>query len=155
MRTPSNAALPNPVPRPPEELDALRRIWAIPRGWRLLTEYNNTVIGGFYVATAFLFFVLAGVLALVMRVQLAVPENALVGPTLYNQLFTMHGTVMMFLFAVPVVEAMGILLCGTCSAHATCRFRACPCTRTGRTRSAGLRSSAASSSGLRRPAAGS
>ena len=53
---------------------------------------------------------LAGVLALLMRVQLAVPENGLVGPTLYNQLFTMHGTVMMFLFAVPVVEAMGILL---------------------------------------------
>ncbi len=45
-----------------------------------------------------------------MRAQLAVPENTLVGPDLYNQLFTMHGTVMMFLFAVPAVEAMGILL---------------------------------------------
>jgi cytochrome c oxidase subunit I+III len=110
MSTASKAAPPNPEPRPPEELEALRRIWAIPRGWRFLTEYNNTVIGGFYVATAFLFFVLAGVLSLVMRVQLAVPESGLVGPTLYNQLFTMHGTVMMFLFAVPVVEAMGILL---------------------------------------------
>jgi cytochrome c oxidase subunit I+III len=104
------AALPNPGPRPPDELETLRRIWAIPRGLRVLTEYNNTIIGVLYVATAFLFFLLAGILALLMRVQLAVPGSQFVAPELYNQLFTMHGTVMMFLFAVPVVEAMGILL---------------------------------------------
>jgi cytochrome c oxidase subunit I+III len=46
----------------------------------------------------------------VMRLQLAMPENTLVGPDLYNQLFTVHGTVMMFLFAVPVMQAMGIYL---------------------------------------------
>ena len=63
-----------------------------------------------YVATAFMFFMLAGILALMMRTQLAVPENDLIGPQLYNQLFTMHGTIMMFLFAVPAMEAMGILL---------------------------------------------
>ena len=40
-----------------------------------------------------------------MRLQLARPENDLLGPDLYNQLFTMHGTTMMFLFAVPVMEA--------------------------------------------------
>ena len=91
-------------------LATLRHVWALPRGLRLLTEYNNNVIGALYVATAFVFFVLAGILALVMRVQLAVPDNDLVGPSLYNQIFTMHGTVMMFLFAVPVVEAVGILL---------------------------------------------
>jgi cytochrome c oxidase subunit I+III len=105
-----NRALPNALPRPPEELRELERVWALPRGIRILTEYNNTFIGGLYVATAFLFFVLAGILALVMRAQLALPENDLVSPALYNQLFTMHGTVMMFLFAVPAVEAMGILL---------------------------------------------
>ncbi|HJQ62876.1 MAG TPA: cbb3-type cytochrome c oxidase subunit I, partial [Burkholderiales bacterium] len=44
------------------------------------------------------------------RTQLAVPNNDFIGPELYNQLFTMHGTMMMFLFAVPAVEAMGILL---------------------------------------------
>ncbi|HVE49718.1 MAG TPA: cbb3-type cytochrome c oxidase subunit I [Casimicrobiaceae bacterium] len=103
-------SLPNALPRPPDELPELQRVWAIPRGFRILTEYNNNVVGGLYVATAFIFFVLAGVLALLMRVQLAVPDNTLVGPELYNQLFTMHGTVMMFLFAVPVVEAMGITL---------------------------------------------
>ena len=87
----------------------LRRAWRTPRA-RLLTVVNNSYIGVFYIAAAFLFFVLAGILALVMRTQLAVPDNTLVGPTLYSQLFTMHGTMMMFLFAVPAVEAMGVLL---------------------------------------------
>ena len=104
------SALPNPAPRPPEELATLERAWAMPKGWRILTEYNNTVIGALYIGTAFVFFLLAGVLALIMRTQLAVPENDLVKPELYNQLFTMHGTVMMFLFAVPAVEAMGVLM---------------------------------------------
>jgi cytochrome c oxidase subunit I+III len=45
-----------------------------------------------------------------MRTQLAVPDNDLVSANLYNQLFTMHGTIMMFLFAVPAVEAMGVYL---------------------------------------------
>jgi cytochrome c oxidase subunit I+III len=102
--------LPHILPRPTDELEALRRAWERPRGWRVVSEYNNTFIGLAYVGTAFLFFILAGILALVMRTQLAVAENDLVKPELYNQLFTMHGTVMMFLFAVPAVEAMGVLL---------------------------------------------
>jgi cytochrome c oxidase subunit I+III len=102
---------PNETPRPEEELKALERIWAPPpSGWRFLSVVNNTYIGVFYIGTAFLFFILAGILALIMRTQLAVPENDLVSYDLYNQLFTMHGTVMMFLFAVPVVEALGVLL---------------------------------------------
>jgi cytochrome c oxidase subunit I+III len=104
------SALPNPVPRPPGELETLKRLWQPPRGLRFLTVINNNYIGVFYVGAAFLFFVLAGILALLMRTQLAVPDNDLIGPQLYNQLFTMHGTMMMFLFAVPAVEAMGILL---------------------------------------------
>jgi cytochrome c oxidase subunit I+III len=104
------SGLPNALPRPAGELAALERAWQRPRGWRVVAEYNNTFIGLAYVGTAFLFFILAGILALVMRAQLAVPENDLVRPELYNQLFTMHGTVMMFLFAVPAVEAMGVLL---------------------------------------------
>jgi cytochrome c oxidase subunit I+III len=102
--------LPNPLPRPPDELAQLERAWQPPRGWRLLSAVNNTYIGLFYVGTALLFLVLGGVLALLMRTQLAVPMNDLVGHDLYNQLFTMHGSVMMFLFAVPVIEAVGILL---------------------------------------------
>ena len=68
------------------------------------------MIGVFYIGIAFLFFLLAGVLALIMRTQLAVGDNTLVSQDLYNQLFTMHGTTMMFLFAVPAMEALGVML---------------------------------------------
>jgi cytochrome c oxidase subunit I+III len=104
------STLPNSLPRPDGELEALERAWKAPDGWRRLSAVNNSHIGLLYVATALLFFVLAGVLALVMRAQLALPHNELVGAPLYNQLFTMHGTVMMFLFAVPVVEAVAVYL---------------------------------------------
>jgi cytochrome c oxidase subunit I+III len=102
--------LPNPLPRPEEELPLLEKIWRPPSGLSFITVVNNEYIGIFYVGTAFLFFVLAGILALLMRTQLAVPENDLLDQDLYNQIFTMHGTVMMFLFAVPAVEALGVLI---------------------------------------------
>jgi cytochrome c oxidase subunit I+III len=102
--------LPNALPRPPEELARLQEVWDKPRGWRALTQVNNTAIGLWYIGAALLFMILGGILALIMRTQLAVPENTLVTHDFYNQLFTMHGSVMMFLFAVPVVEAIGILL---------------------------------------------
>ncbi|NYT44562.1 cbb3-type cytochrome c oxidase subunit I [Alcaligenaceae bacterium] len=106
----STQALPNSLPRPEGELEELQRVWQRPTGWRLLTVVNNNYVGLLYIGTAMLFFLLAGVLALLMRAQLAVPDNDLIGHELYNQLFTMHGTVMMFLFAVPAVEAMAVLL---------------------------------------------
>jgi cytochrome c oxidase subunit I+III len=96
--------------RPAGELAQLERIWCKPKGWELLTAVNNNYIGFFYVATAFGFFLLAGVLALVMRVQLALPLMGVLPQETYNQFFTMHGTVMMFLFAVPAMEAMAVLL---------------------------------------------
>src|SRR5690606_3308303 len=52
----------------------------------------------------------AGVLALIMRAQLAVPDNDLVSAGTFNQLFTLHGSLMMFLFAVPIFEAVSILI---------------------------------------------
>jgi cytochrome c oxidase subunit I+III len=82
----------------------------MPRGWRSVTAVNNTYIGKLYIGTALGFLLLAGVLALLMRAQLAVPGNTLLAPPAYNQVFTMHGTVMMFLFAVPVVEAIAVYL---------------------------------------------
>ena len=106
----STGPLPNNLPRPDGEREALERAWTAPSGWSRLSAVNNTHIGVFYIATALLFFVLAGVLALLMRAQLAVPHNTLVSAPLYNQLFTMHGTVMMFLFAVPIVEAVAVYL---------------------------------------------
>lgn len=103
-------ALPNSLPRPAGELEALQRAWQPPTGWRRLSAVNNTQIGVLYLATALLFFVGAGVLALLMRTQLALPGNTLLAASTFNQLFTMHGTVMMFLFAVPVVEAVAVWL---------------------------------------------
>jgi cytochrome c oxidase subunit I+III len=102
--------LPNSLPRPAGEREALAAAWEQPRGIRLLSVVNNTYIGLFYVGTALLFLVLGGVLALLMRAQLALPGNDFIGHDTFNQLFTMHGSVMMFLFAVPVVEAIAILL---------------------------------------------
>lgn len=101
---------PTQEPRPEGEVEELERIWDNPRGWGLLTVVNNNYVGFFYVATAFLFFLLAGILALGMRVQLAAPLQDFLPLETYNQFFTMHGTVMMFLFAVPMVEAIGIML---------------------------------------------
>ena len=101
---------PTREPRPKGELDELELIWCAPRDWQFLTVVNNNYVGTFYVAAAFLFFLLAGTLALVMRVQLALPLQGVLPQETYNQFFTMHGTVMMFLFAVPAVEALGVLL---------------------------------------------
>ena len=101
---------PSALPRPAGELERLEAAWQPPRGWRVITDVNNTFVGLLYIGTAMLFLVLGGILALVMRAQLAVPGASVVGPGAYNQLFTMHGSVMMFLFAVPVVEAMAVYL---------------------------------------------
>ncbi len=102
--------LPNPLPRPAGELEALERAWKTPRGWRFFSSVNNTNVGLLYIGTAMLFFLLAGVLGLLIRAQLALPEGQLLSAAAYNQIFTMHGTVMMFLFAVPVVEAIAVYL---------------------------------------------
>ncbi|HYG56301.1 MAG TPA: cytochrome c oxidase subunit I [Burkholderiales bacterium] len=83
------------------------------RTWRdtgFFSAINHKTIALRYIVTSFAFFVAAGILAALMRLQLAVPENDFIGPDLYNQLFTVHGTAMMFLFAVPVMEAMGVYL---------------------------------------------
>ena len=90
---------------------ALASVWATPPGfYGWLTAVNHRAIGVRYMVTAFGFMVLAGILALVMRVQLAWPELNIVDPAAFNQLFTMHGTTMMFLFAVPMMEGLGIYL---------------------------------------------
>ncbi|HMQ31787.1 MAG TPA: cytochrome c oxidase subunit I [Chloroflexaceae bacterium] len=96
---------------PPPPLTALERTWA-PRpgliGW--LSVVNHRQIGVRYITTAMAFFLLAGLLALAMRLQLALPGLGVLSPELYNQYFTMHGTTMMFLFALPVMEGIGIYL---------------------------------------------
>ena len=93
------------------DIARLSRTWDGPRGWwGVLSTVDHKVIGRRYIVTAFVFLALGGVLALVMRLQLASPEARLVSADRYNQLFTMHGSNMMFLFAVPVMEAMAVYL---------------------------------------------
>jgi cytochrome c oxidase subunit 1 len=102
-----------------EELEAamerergeLEKTWACPtgiRGWFTDTDHKSIAIR--YIVTAFVFFVLGGLEAALMRIQLARPENHFLSPDKYNQIFTVHGTTMMFLFAVPIMTAMGIYL---------------------------------------------
>ena len=89
----------------------LKRTWDTPRGfWGWVSSVDHKVVALRYVVTAFVFFLLAGTLALCMRIQLAWPGMRFLSPDLYNQFFTTHGTTMMFLFAVPVMEAMGLYL---------------------------------------------
>jgi cytochrome c oxidase subunit I+III len=89
----------------------LEKTWSTAPGiWGWLTTLDHKRIGLRYIVTAFAFFALAGLLALVMRLQLSRAENDLIGPDLYNQLFTMHGSTMMFLFAVPIMEAIAVYL---------------------------------------------
>ena len=93
------------------ERERLERTWAVRGGivgW--LSAADHKTIGRRFIVTTFGFFLLGGTLAVLMRVQLARPESNFVDPDLYNQLFSLHGTTMMFLFAVPVMEAMAIYL---------------------------------------------
>jgi cytochrome c oxidase subunit I+III len=94
----------------PDGLERLKQAWASTPRTKLFTEPNNTWIGLLYIGTAFGFFLAAGVLALLMRIQLAVPGNTFLDYHTYNQFFTMHGTVMMFLFGVPIGEAFAVML---------------------------------------------
>lgn len=88
----------------------LRAAWKTPEGWRYFSAVNNTEVGVWYCLTAFAFMLIAGLLALAIRVQLAFPDNTFLDADRFNQFFTMHGSAMMFLFAVPMFEAISILL---------------------------------------------
>ncbi|MGW1024547.1 aa3-type cytochrome oxidase subunit I [Streptomyces sp. NPDC002577] len=79
-----------------------RRISAGNRLLNYLTTTDHKVIGNMYMVTAFGFFLLGGFLAMLMRAELARPGLQLVSSEQYNQLFTIHGTVMMLLFATPM-----------------------------------------------------
>jgi cytochrome c oxidase subunit I+III len=93
------------------ERSQLDATWAETSDWTgWLSAVDHKAIGRRFILTAIAFFALGGVLAVIMRLQLAQPEQRLVDADLYNQLFTMHGTTMMFLFAVPVMEGLGIAL---------------------------------------------
>jgi cytochrome c oxidase subunit 1 len=89
----------------------LERTWSDPPGllgW--FSAVNHKTIARRFMVTTFVFFLLGGLLALAIRLQLALPNGKVLGPDLYNQVFTMHGSTMMFLFAVPVMQAVATYL---------------------------------------------
>ncbi|MDI5934124.1 cytochrome c oxidase subunit I [Halomonas kalidii] len=88
----------------------LEAVWANPRGWRALSVVNHGTLGLRFMATGLVFFLLGGVLAMLARTQLALPDQAFMAPEIYHQVITMHGTVMMFLFAIPMLEGLAIYL---------------------------------------------
>src|SRR5688572_24612966 len=92
-----------------QQAQRLLDAWRMPTGWRYWSAVNNTVVGLWYVAITFLFFLFGGVLALLMRWQLPRPDNAFLTADQYNQIFTLHGSMMMFLFAIPIFESVSIL----------------------------------------------
>jgi cytochrome c oxidase subunit I len=85
----------------------VQRVERQPRGlmsWLTTTDHKR--IGILYMVATFVFFVLGGVEALLMRLQLGVANNNLIAPEVYNQLFTIHGTTMIFLFVVPMFAGL-------------------------------------------------
>jgi cytochrome c oxidase subunit I+III len=89
----------------------LTAIWRTEPGWRgHFRSVNHSDIGKRFIVAAFVFFAIGGVLAMLIRAQLATPRSAFVGPEVYNQLFTMHGSIMMFLFAIPMFEGLTMYL---------------------------------------------
>lgn len=93
------------APRGSDAEIRLASLWETPPGWRgWLSTVDHKTIGLRYLITAFLFLLLGGIEALIMRLQLARPDQTLLTPEQYNQLFTMHGVTMIFLYALPVLS---------------------------------------------------
>jgi cytochrome c oxidase subunit I+III len=81
--------------------------WGTPKGrFPWIKTINNIPISHRYIFGSFFFFLAGGFMALFMRWQLAVPNNDFLDAETYNQLFSMHGTTMMFLFVIPFIEAV-------------------------------------------------
>ena len=92
-----DAAIPEALGGESFELEA-REGWL---SW--VASVDHKQLGIMYLLGAFVFFLVGGVLALLMRIQLAVPNNHFLSPQVYNQVFTMHGTTMIFLVVVPLL----------------------------------------------------
>jgi cytochrome c oxidase subunit I+III len=88
----------------------LAAIWSTGPGIQRLAAVNHSVLGIRFMATAFLMLAIGGILGMLTRVQLATPDAAFMGAETYNQVFTMHGTVLLYLFAIPMIEGVAVYL---------------------------------------------
>ncbi len=92
-------------------LAALERIWANDAGWRgQLTAVNHGTIAMRFIVTGFAFMLVGGLLSMFIRLQLAWFDAEVLDPERYAQFVTLHGTTMMFLFAVPIMEGFAMYL---------------------------------------------
>jgi cytochrome c oxidase subunit I+III len=102
---------PYALPGHEHEHAELERTWGPHQGpFSWFMQIDHHTIGKRFIYTAFIWFGLGGILAALMRIQLARPNNTFLSNDQYNQIFTLHGVTMMFLFAVPVMEAVGIFI---------------------------------------------
>ncbi|MGZ8635479.1 MAG: cbb3-type cytochrome c oxidase subunit I, partial [Actinomycetota bacterium] len=83
----------------------LRRPSATRGFWAWFTTVDHKKIGILYGITAFAFFLIGGMEALLIRVQLAQPDQSFISPAVFNELFTMHGITMIFLVVMPLSAA--------------------------------------------------
>ena len=88
----------------------LSEIWGTGPGFARLSAVNHTVVGLRFIITSFVFFAIGGGLAMLIRAQLATSGSTFADADAYAQFFTMHGTVMMFLFAIPMLEGFAIYM---------------------------------------------
>ena len=89
----------------------LQAIYGPPAGrFGFLAATNHTAIGIRFMGTAIAFFLMGGVLAMLIRAQLSGPATQFLDAEAYAQVFTMHGTVMMFLFAIPLIEGFALYM---------------------------------------------
>jgi len=83
----------------------LTEIWETPKSvWGWFASVDHKEIGRRYLVTAFILLAIGGIEALIMRLQLARPDQALLPPEMYDQLFTMHGVTMIFWYASPILS---------------------------------------------------
>ena len=99
-QTPVNAILDETTAQKPR-LTALRVL----HDW--ITTVDHKKIGLMYIGYALIFLVIAGIEAILMRIQLAIPNNTFISPQVFNRLFTMHGTTMVFFVGMPILFGFG------------------------------------------------
>src|SRR3954471_1636693 len=104
----ATVSAPSTTAAKPVGMVTAREVRPKPGGWTSwVTTTDHKKIGIMYLVLTFAFFILGGVEALMMRLQLSQADNTLLTPQTYNQLFTMHGTTMIFLFVVPIMAGFG------------------------------------------------